>query len=81
MINLKSRTIVIKRKYLLLILITIVLFIFFLYIKNNFEKKEEIVENNILKTNVIEKTLLPVSKSNYKKKEAYVSIPQNIDRI
>lgn len=80
-INLKSRTIVIKRKYLLFILIiSIVLFVCLLIPKSNSKAYEENVEeNNIMEVNSIKQTPVPVSTSNYKKIEAYTNMPKEID--
>lgn len=80
-INLKSRTIVIKRKYLLFILIiSIVLFVCLLIPKNNSVVcSENIEENDTIEVNVPKQTSLHVSKSNYKKIEAYTNIPHEID--
>lgn len=77
----KSRTIVIKRKYLLFILIlSIVLFIYLLISKNNLKvSKEYIQANNAIEENIIKHTSLPVSTSNYKTIEAYTNMPQEID--
>lgn len=77
----KSRTIVIKRKYLLFILmLSIVLFIYSLIPKNNLEVSEEYIQRNTtIDVNVIKQTPLPVSKSNYKTIEAYTNMPQEID--
>lgn len=81
MINLISRTIVIKRKYLVFILIiSIVLFVCLLIPKNNSEVFEEnIKENTTIDVNSIKQTPQPASKSNYKKIEAYTNMPQEID--
>jgi len=76
-INLKSRTIIIKRKYLLFILIlSIVLFVFILIPKNEVENSTQ--NNNSLQVSYIKETVnTPIS--NYKKIESYTSMPQNID--
>ena len=80
MINLKSRTIVIKRKYLLFILVlTIVLFICCFSSNNSLSSKEKIVVNTNMQTRDINQTLSPNSKSNYKKIKTYINIPQYID--
>jgi len=80
-INLKSRTIVIKKNYLLFILImTIVLFICPLTSRKNLKIFEEnIEENTAIEANALNQTALPTNTTNYKKIEAYANIPKNID--
>ncbi|MBR6505103.1 MAG: sortase [Clostridia bacterium] len=77
----KSRTIVIKRKYLLFALVlSIVLFICSFPTKKNIETPEEnIIENTTMEVNVTKQNPLPSTVSSYKTKEAYTSMPENVD--
>lgn len=74
----KSRTIVIKNKYLLFILIlTIVFFVSSLLFKYSLKKEKEVIctNENVATSNRIQ----TVSQSNYKEKEPYKNMPQQIE--
>ena len=76
----KSRTIVIKRKYLLFTLIlSIVLFICSLIPRKNIDIIEVNIPNNTyVETDLVKEIVAPTT-TNYKPKEAYKNMPQNID--
>ncbi|MGN1271271.1 MAG: sortase [Clostridia bacterium] len=74
----KSRTIVIKNKYLLFILIlAIVFFIFSLVSKYSCKKSEDTLIAS--ENTTIYNTTQTVTINNYKKKEAYKNMPQQIE--
>ena len=77
----KSRTIVIKRKYLLFIFIlSIVLFIFPLFSKRNIDTPISNVQTiTYSEENIVKNTAVTASTSNYRKIEAYTNMPQSID--
>ena len=76
----KSKTIVIKRKYLLFILIVSIVFFICSF---NYKKSVDIVEENIVENNItnieVNNEKQNVSQTNYKKQEPYKNIPQNVD--
>lgn len=74
----KSRTIVIKNKYLLFILIlAIVFFVFSLVSKYSCKKSEDTLIAS--ENTTIYNTTQTVSQSNYKEKEPYKNMPQQIE--
>lgn len=76
----KSRTIVIKRKYLLFILIiSIVLFISSLIFKKNMTISENTISNNTYVEVSYVKEPLVTTASNHKTIEAYKNMPENIN--